>query len=700
MKFAISDGKPFSPGAVVTAEGVDFCLFSRNATAVSLCLFDSEGNESNKEMYRDGDHWCLSVPKLVAGQCYAYRVHGPWAPDAGHRFNPAKIVLDPYARSYTGPITPHSSHYDYQSPPTEPLVADPIDNAPFMPKCVVVLDPLAPRPIRTHPAWDNLLLYELHVKGFTQRHPGLEQAQAGKYTGLATGKVTDYLSALGITSVELLPVHELVDEPFLKPLNLTNYWGYNPIGFFAPTSRYALENPTTEFCAMVDGLHDADIEVILDVVYNHTAEGGTLGPTYSFRGIDNFSYYRLQRDKPLEYINDSGCGNALNMDERAVLRLVLDSLRYWVTVMGVDGFRFDLATGLGRTESGYSPDAAFFQAVYQDPILNKVRLIAEPWDLGIGGYQLSNFPNGWSEWNDRYRDNVRRFWRGDEGAQAELARQVHGSSDLFERAGRTPHAGINFLTSHDGFTLSDLVSYESKHNEANLEDNRDGHNHNYSFNCGVEGHSDDPVVCALRLRQKKNLLLTLLISQGVPMLLAGDEFGRSQAGNNNSYCQDNELSWLDWELTGSAEGKELLEFTRALVSLRNELPELCCKRFIHGAQHASHDGLDEIDWIHPRGTSMDDQDWHNPKLQTIGLMLHGDKIFSGAGNLLFILFNSGADDVDVVLPRVPIEGAWVCRISSADENNREQQILVAGESARMQGQSAELLVFNKAGTEL
>ena len=662
-----SHGSPYPLGATCIDGGVNFALFSANADQVTLCLFDQNGQQQQIPVTRrSGDIWHVHVPGISEGQVYGYRVGGPWRPESGQRFNPNKLLLDPYAKSLTRVPTAHVLSYDYQMVAGE-MVPDTRDNAAEVAKSVVVQEAASLASSVRVPLADSLI-YELHVKGFTRMHPDLPALDRGRYAGLRHPRVIDYLKDLGVTSLELLPVHEFVDEPFLTERGLTNYWGYNSIAFFAPTRRYARHEPIGEFRAMVEQLHDAGIEVILDVVYNHTAEGNHLGPTFSYRGIDNTSYYRLETGNPGINANDSGCGNSLNAQSIAVIQLVLDSLRYWVS-LGVDGFRFDLATSLGRNEGGFSSQHAFFQAVQQDPVLNRVKLIAEPWDLGPGGYQLGQFPVHWSEWNDQYRDTVRQFWRGDSGILPGFASNLHGASDLFERPGRAPQAGINFLTSHDGFTLADLVSHIDKHNEANHEANHDGHHANFSFNCGVEGPTDDAGVLNLRHKQQRNLIATLLVSQGLPMLVAGDEIGRTQQGNNNAYCQDSEISWVNWALLDTPDGRRLHDFTRAMISLRKRWAGLRCERFIHGVQYQHYAGIDEIDWYHPRGTPMLTDDWQNAKLRTLGLMLHGAAIFPNADgdtHLVLVLFNANRKPVSFTLPCLPLSGQWSCALTSGD----------------------------------
>jgi glycogen operon protein len=537
---------------------VNFALFSEHATAVELCLYDSEHPEHESARVAVCEHtdqvWHVYLPEVRPGRLYGYRVHGPYDPRAGHRFNPAKLVLDPYARAIAGTVRWHDALLGYRARHADrDLSPDAQDSGPFLPKCVAA-DPSFPwgDDVRPRIPLHETILYELHVKGFTARHPEILAGQRGTFAGLASPPAIDHLRALGVTAVELMPVHQWVDERRLVERNLSNYWGYNSIAFFAPDARYSSSGSRgeqiTEFKTMVRTLHRAGIEVILDVVYNHTAEGDELGPTLSFRGIDKADYYRLVADDRRRYVDYTGCGNTLNMRHPRTLQLLMDSLRYWILEMHVDGFRFDLAAALARELHGVDRLAAFFDVIHQDPVVSQVKLIAEPWDLGEGGYQVGNFPVGWAEWNGRYRDTIRRFWRGDPGQLHEVAYRLTGSSDLYQDDGRRPYASVNFVTCHDGFTLADLVSYDRKHNEANGEGNRDGADENLSWNCGVEGPTDDPAIVALRQRQARNFVATLLVSQGVPMLLAGDEMGRSQQGNNNAYCQDNETSWVDWSL--------------------------------------------------------------------------------------------------------------------------------------------------------
>jgi isoamylase len=623
-------GRPYPLGATWDGAGVNFALFSENAEGVEVCLFDENDQESRIPVREHTDQvWHLHLPEARPGQRYGYRVHGPYDPAAGHRFNPAKLLLDPYARAVDSTVRWSDAVFGYPIGHTDAdLAKDERDSAANMPKSVVV-DPAFTwgddRPLRT--PLNESVIYEVHVKGFTARHPDVPKGQRGTYAGLASPPAIDYLRSLGITAVELLPIHQFVADKTLVDRGLTNYWGYNSIGFFAPDVRYAsdgtLGQQIVEFKTMVRTLHEAGIEVILDVVYNHTAEGNQLGPTLCFRGIDNAAYYRLVPDDRRYYMDYTGCGNTLNMTHPRTLQLIMDSLRYWITEMHVDGFRFDLASALARELHDVDRLGAFFDIIHQDPIISQVKLIAEPWDLGQGGYQVGNFPVLWAEWNGIYRDTVRAYWKGDEGQAGSMAYRLTGSSDLYGRGGRRPYASINFVTAHDGFTLHDLVSYNDKHNEANGEENRDGHDHNLSWNCGAEGPTDDPAIVQLRERQKRNFMATLLLSEGVPMLTAGDEFGRTQQGNNNAYCQDNELSWLDWNLDRGRQG--LLRFTRTLIRLRRRHPVLRRRGFFYGRRIRGSE-VKDLAWFRPDGKEMAEEDWTNPHTRCFGLRLSGDAI--------------------------------------------------------------------------
>ena len=626
-------GSPYPLGATWDGEGVNFALFSENATAVDLCLFDRPNDPQETHRIRIEECtdfvWHVYLPEVRPGQLYGYRVHGLYDPEAGHRFNPAKVLNDPYAKAIAGTIDWSNELFGYRiGDPKADLSIDDRDNAASIPKCVVVDQAFTwggDHLLRT--AWDRTVIYELHVHGFTARHPDVPKELRGTYAGLATPAAIEHLQHLGVTAVELLPVHHFIRDKHLIDRRLTNYWGYNSIGFFAPDIRYATSperaQQVWEFKTMVKALHNAGIEVILDVVYNHTGEGNHLGPTLSFRGIDNMSYYRLVPLQPRYYLDYTGCGNTLNVRHPRVLQLIMDSLRYWVLEMHVDGFRFDLASTLARELHDVDRLSAFFDIIHQDPVLSQVKLIAEPWDLGEGGYQVGNFPPGWAEWNGRYRDTIRRYWKGDGGQVAELAYRLSGSSDLYEGGGRRPHASINFVTAHDGFTLHDLVAYNQKHNEANGENNSDGTDDNLSWNCGVEGPTNRPSVLELRERQKRNILATLLLSQGVPMLCGGDEMGRTQRGNNNAYCQDTEISWVDWKL--SKPQQSLLTFTRSLIALRQQHPVFRRRRFFQGRRIRGTE-VKDLSWLRPDGKEMTDEDWAKGYVRCLGVRLAGHAI--------------------------------------------------------------------------
>ncbi len=658
-------GAPTKLGATWDGAGVNFALFSANATRVELCLFDPSGTQETARVvlpeYTD-EVWHGYLPDARPGDLYGYRVHGPYAPHDGHHFNPNKLLLDPYARAHVGAVQFVPEIYGHAGDGT---TMDTRDSAPFVPKCRVV-DPAVTWPADRRPAtaWDRTVILEAHVRGLTRLAPFVPECVRGTFAGLGAAETVAMLKGLGVSAIELLPVQTAMDEPAVHARGLVNYWGYNTLGFFTPDPRLAAtDDPAAEFRAMVANLHAAGIEVILDVVYNHTAEAGAGGPTLSFRGIDNASYYRLQPDDRSVYLNDSGTGNMLNVVHPRVLQMVTDSLRFWVSEMHVDGFRFDLASVLGREAYGYDEGSGFFDILRQDPVLTHVKLIAEPWDLGPGGYQVGNYQPGWAEWNDRFRDTVRRFWRGDAGLAPDLAARLCGSADLFNRRGRRPWASVNFVTAHDGFTLADLVSYETKHNEANGEDNRDGTDANYSWNCGVEGPTDDPNVKALRARQMRNLLATLLLSQGTPMLLAGDERGRTQRGNNNAYCQDNEISWTDW--TPSPEAEALTEFVRRLIAIRAQHPVLRQARFVTG-RYNEEDGARDVIWLAPTGHEMSIADWHEPDTRSFAMMLNGRA--SGVEDAtLLLLLNASAEAVDFRVPAEDGAGSWRVLFDTADD---------------------------------
>jgi isoamylase len=666
MTGVLSEGLPHPLGATWDGLGVNFALFSANATRVELCLFDESGTREVERIelpeYTD-EIWHGYVRDARPGTIYGYRVHGPYAPQLGHRFNANKLLLDPYARAHVGTLRWGDELYGYRrGHPDGDLSFDVRDSAPFVPKCRVV-DPAftwgADRPPRV--PWERTIVYETHVRGFTKLHPAVPGPSRGTFAGLAQREVVEYLSSLGVTAVELLPVQTFTSEPRLAELGLNNYWGYNTIGFFAPERTYARvpDFAFSEFKEMVARLHSAGIEVILDVVYNHTAEGSELGPTLSFRGIDNASYYRLEEGCPRHCVNDTGCGNTVNLNHRRVNQMVTDSLRYWVEEMHVDGFRFDLAVTLAREPYGFDEQSGFLAACGQDPVLSGVKLIAEPWDVGPGGYQLGKFPPGWAEWNDRFRDDIRRWWKG-EMRPAQIAPRLCASADTFATRGRRPWSSVNFVTAHDGFTLADLVSYAAKHNEANGEGGRDGTDNNSSTNGGVEGPTDDPAVLAVRRRLVRTMLATLLLSQGTPMLLAGDEFGRTQAGNNNAYCQDGPISWVDWEQ--SAEDRALAAFVRRLTALRAEYPILRRGRFMTGAYDLALGGRD-VTWVHPTGTEMTGMDWDDGALRCFGMLMDGRAQATGIRRpatdvTLLMVLNAGKAAVPFVLPPVAGGARW------------------------------------------
>ena len=671
-------GTPYPLGATWDGVGVNFALHSEHASAVELCLFDSPEATSESARIvldeRDGLIWHCYLPEARPGQLYGYRVYGPWEPEAGHRFNPRKLLLDPYAKAIGRPLRWDDSLFAYPVDQGDDLTQDSIDSAPYAPFAAVVDGAFTwgdDRPPRHR--WERSVIYEAHVKGLTQLHPDVPEHLRGTYGALATQPVLDHLQSLGITAIELMPVHHRADDRHLVDRGLSNYWGYNTLSFFAPDVRYSTQgdglSAVNEFKTMVRALHAAGIEVILDVVYNHTAEGNHLGPTLSWRGIDNLAYYRTVPDDARYYMDFTGTGNTLNLANPRVLQMVVDSLRYWVLDMHVDGFRFDLASTLARELYDVNRLSSFFEIIAQDPVLAGVKLIAEPWDVGPGGYQVGNFPVGWAEWNAEYRDTVRRFWRGDEAQIAQMATRVAGSADLYEASGRTPYASINFVTAHDGFTLRDLVTYEEKHNEANGENNQDGHNDNLSRNHGVEGETSDAAINQVRHQQMKNLILTLFVSQGVPMLLAGDEVGRTQRGNNNAYAQDNEISWLDWELLPWQ--RELLRFTGAMIRLFQEQPVFRRRRFLQGRRVIGSEARD-VSWFLPDGEEIRDEQWDEAWRRCFGLRLAGDAIEEVdpagrpiVGDTILVLFNAGEEDEEFSLPSARPARGWQLLIDTA-----------------------------------
>jgi isoamylase len=670
--YKVTSGRSYPMGASLAKNGLgcNFALFSAHATKVELCLFSSDGKCELQRIelpeFTD-DVWHGFVEGIVEGCLYGYRVHGPFEPHNGHRFNANKLLLDPYAKKLHGSFIRSDLNFSYDLKSTQKdLTVDNRDNSAIMPKCVVVLPLLLSQ---THPQVRrrDTILYELHVKGFTQQNPHVPIELRGTFAGLANKKVCQYLKSLGVTSIELLPVQQFINEDFVQDKGLTNYWGYNTISFFVPHAAYCHSGEVGEFRSMVETYHEAGIEVILDVVYNHTAEGDELGQTLSFKGIDNASYYRLHPADKRYYENFSGCGNTINVQHPRIIQLITDSLRYWVEIMGVDGFRFDLAPVLGRDAPDFKANNHFFTSIRQDPILSRVKLIAEPWDVGHGGYQLGRFPNSWLELNDRFRDSCRRFWRGEQGLVAEFAKRLHGSSDIFEQPSRRPSASVNFITSHDGFTLTDLVSFNNKQNKANGEQNHDGHNSNFSHNLGTEGPTDNCRISLLRRQQKRNLLTTLFIAQGTPMLLSGDELNNSQRGNNNAYCQDNEISWLDWE---SPQAQQESDFVKKLIALRKAHPLLNRTHYQHGVKVSEHNGLADISWLNCHGKAMTKDNWHDQSIKCFAMMLANTECSSTPehqqDDALLIIFNAHQRSITFLLPA--LNGYWQVLIDTAVDN--------------------------------
>ena len=684
MTFPAWPGRPDPLGASWDGAGTNFSLVSEIAERVELCLFDPDGTEHRVELVEcTGYRWHGYLPDVGPGHRYGYRVHGPWDPARGHRCNPQKLLLDPYARAMCGELLLRPEIYGHREGDPTTTIKDERDSAPFVPRSMVTnpyFDWGHDRPPRV--PWHDTVLYELHVKGFTKLHPLVPENLRGTYAGLAHPAVIDHLKRMGVTSVELMPVHAFVDEGHLQRRGLTNYWGYSTVGYFAPHAEYGRNGgrngeQVAEFKQLVRAFHEAGLEVLLDVVYNHTGEGSELGPTLSFRGIDNAGYYRLAKDRRY-YADYTGTGNTLDATRPHVLALIMDSLRYWVEEMHVDGFRFDLAAALARGEVGYDRMSAFLDVVQQDPVVSRVKLIAEPWDVGTDGYRVGRFPPLWSEWNGKYRDAVRSFWRGDSGMLGELATRLSGSADLYASNGRRPFASVNFVTAHDGFTMRDLVSYERKHNEANGEENRDGENDNRSFNCGVEGESADPRVNAERARQVRNLFATLLLSQGVPQITAGDEIGRTQRGNNNAYCQDNELSWLDWE----GRDKPLRELVRALLALRNEHPVFRRSVFFRGGRAGS-DAQADVVWYHPSGREMKTVDWEDREGKTLGVYLNGDAYLGRDphGHIIrndsfFVVLTAHHGPVEVTIP-AELDGPWVVVLDTSGPVGATESVVMA-----------------------
>ena len=698
-------GRAYPLGAFWDGAGVNFALFSANATGVELCLYDDFDGTNETARIKLTEHtdqvWHVYLPEARPGLRYGYRVYGHYSPYDGHRFNPSKLLIDPYAMAIDGEVKWSDAHFGFKlGNSQEDLIINHADSAPFTPKCVVVDrsfdwgDERAPQI-----PWNKTVIYELHVKGFTAAHPRIPPELRGTYAGLASPASINYLKTLGVTAVELMPVHQCASEKFLIDRGLSNYWGYSSIGFFAPDVRFSasgsLGQQVVEFKAMVKALHREGIEVILDVVYNHTAEGNHLGPTLSFRGIDNASYYKLSPENKRFYTDYTGCGNSPNMINQYVLQMIMDSLRYWVTEMHVDGFRFDLASTLARELHDVNRLGIFFDVIHQDPVISRVKLIAEPWDLGPGGYQVGNFPLLWAEWNGKYRDTVRGFWKSDAGQVKDLAYRLSGSSDLYKSSGRLPYASINFVTAHDGFTLNDLVSYNYKHNDANKEGNRDGSNDNLSWNCGLEGVTNDQSVKRLRERQRRNFLATLILSQGVPMITMGDEFGRTQNGNNNAYCQDNAISWINWNK--ASENYELLELTRFLIKFFHEHPVLQRRQFLSG-RSMKPSGSKDISWFHPSGREMSNADWQDIGLRALGARLAGDAI-SEAGecgeklmdDTLLILLNGHFDQTPFIIPPTSNKKPWLRVFDTVNVSvDSEEQLFTGGKVYNMWPRSLAL----------
>ncbi len=703
----LSEGRPYPLGVTLDADGANFALFSAHAEKVEVCLFDPrDGHETARITLPEYSNEVFHghIGGIEAGTLYGFRVHGPYAPKLGHRFNPNKLLLDPYARAHRGSLQWRPEIFGYKlGARTRDLTFDARDSAPFVPKCVVMPNPplRTDRPPKPRTAWERTVIYEMSVRGFTMRHPRVAEQDRGTFAGIGDPAVLDYMRSLGVSAVEWLPIHAWLDDAQLLERGLRNYWGYNSIGFFAADPRLFPTGRWIDLGDIVDDYHRAGLEVILDVVYNHTAEGNELGPTLCFRGIDNFSYYRLMPERPRYYVNDTGTGNTVDLSHPRVLQMVTDSLRYWSEVIGVDGFRFDLATILCRLDTGFSESCGFLQTCLQDPVLGAAKLIAEPWDCGPGGYQVGQFLPGWAEWNDRFRDTARAYWKGDSGAARLLATRITGSADLFDKRGRKPWASVNFITSHDGFTLNDLVSYDHKHNEANGEDNRDGHSHNLSWNHGHEGPTDDPAISQLRERQKRNLLATLLFSQGTPMLTAGDEFGRTQHGNNNAYCQDNEIGWVDWRLVDDDPGRSLLEFTRALLGVRRAMPVLHRGRFL-GTAYDSIGDVTELRWVSPSGEDLTTDQWNDDHMRCFGLVLDGRARETniprpGADATLLWVLNAHHDVVEFTLPDSPGNMHWSCLVDTNNPAPASLPVLRPREAYLVTGRSSLLFALESDG---
>jgi isoamylase len=700
-QYTVQEGHSHPRGAHWDGQGVNFALFSAHATGVEVCLFSEDGKTELQRIplpEYTNEIWHGYVPELGPGQRYGYRVHGPYEPEKGHRFNPNKLLLDPYAYAHIGELVWDPAIFGYKMESMDDLTFDDRDSAPFVPKCIVVdpdFDFSGTRDCK-RVSWEKTIFYETHVKGFTKLREDVPEPLRGTYAGLAEPSVIAYIKSLGVTAVELLPIHTFVNDSNLLEKGMVNYWGYNTIGFFAPDPRYAARREDTlkEFKEMVARFHEAGLEIILDVVYNHTAEGNEKGPTLSFKGIDNASYYRLLPDQPRYYINETGTGNTVNVSHPRVLQMVMDSLRYWTEETKVDGFRFDLGTILAREPNGFDNKSGFLKCCSQDPVLSAVKLIAEPWDCGPGGYQVGGFPPGWAEWNDRFRDTVRDFWRGEAAASA-LTEILCGSGAIFNNAGRKPSTSVNFITAHDGFTLNDIVTYNEKHNDANGDGNNDGSSDNHSWNCGTEGPTDDPNINALRARQVRNMLATLIFSQGTPMLLAGDEFGRTQGGNNNAYCQDTEISWLNWKI--EEKGQHLTKFTQQLTSLRRDYPLLRYNRFYTG-EYNEELGIKDLTWINANGREMEDAHWGDSNMKCFGMLIDGRAQRTGIKKrgddaTLLLVLNGHGDLVDFTLPGTSGYDEWSLLIDTNREENDAYGVFKTGDTFGVTGRSLLLFVL-------
>ena len=693
MKLHLQAGSAYQLGAIFDGEGTNFAVFSENASQIDLCVFSKDGETERVRCAlpeRTGSIWHGYAPNLKPGTLYGFRAHGKYEPLLGHRFNPNKLLLDPYTREIYGAWSNDPATLGYESKArVEDLSFSSTDSAPYVPKSVVSDPELFKVLERSPKGWEDTLIYEAHVKGLTQEHPKVPDALKGTYEGLASDAVIEHLLKLGISTIELLPTHHFIDDGFLIEKGLTNYWGYNTIGFFAPEPRYFGPEGLLGFKKMVQRFHDAGIEVVLDVVYNHTAEGDQRGPTLCYRGLDNASYYRLVKDQSRYYINDTGCGNTLNVSHPYVLRMVMDSLRFWVQCMGIDGFRFDLASTLAREDHGFDPHSGFFDALRQDPVLSSVKLIAEPWDIGPGGYRLGGFPPEFVEWNDTYRDNVRRYWKGDDYSAQDLSSALLGSANQFDSGGRRAWSSVNLLTSHDGFTLADCTRYNERHNLANLENGADGHSGNYSDNCGEEGESDDPKIQQARLRRERNMLATLFFSQGTPMLLAGDELGNSQQGNNNAYCQDNPIGWVNWE----EQDTDLIEFVAELSQFRKDYKGVRQTLFLHG-QELCKDGTPNVEWMDFQGGKVD---WDHSGLSGFCLSLGSCSVatpeYVKDHAPAFIIFNRDEHSAEVLLPRTSKARHWVKQIDTALDHQKKKKQVIKSQEITVEGNAVVALLL-------